>query len=281
MFESPMHQESIYNIVPPKVIVPPRPPMYKSKIPHDLPPTGTTFVRKGTTVPFCANPLGSAHAKAIGDTSHAEFGKPIGGYTNDPKSYMKKFAKSSSVPSLREVKMSNPEQLRPLHLKESRFAGGGGPPKKGEMPVCNLVSNKNFIVSNAVETILAAPKKVQDNTKDYLKKDDYGKTPKYLKHIKKDIAAEYDYIRQLQEQAMADAAPPITGMDEEERLALVEGLKAKWEMVNQQFQEMTHLTVLDTEGKVRRKEKYEAELSQLEKDIERLSKRGIHIDLGR
>jgi len=36
---------------------------------------------------------------------------------------------------------------------------------------------------------------------------------------------------------------------------------------------------MDTEGKVRRKEKCEAELSQLEKDIERLSKKNIQVHL--
>lgn len=31
--------------------------------------------------------------------------------------------------------------------------------------------------------------------KDYLKKEDYGKVPKYLQHIKQDIETEYQYIR--------------------------------------------------------------------------------------
>jgi len=43
-----------------------------------------------------------------------------------------------------------------------------------------LVSDKNFIVSNAVENILAAPKLPASGNKDYLKKKNYGKVPKYL-----------------------------------------------------------------------------------------------------
>jgi len=43
-----------------------------------------------------------------------------------------------------------------------------------------LVSDKNFIVSNAVENILAAPKLPQNSDKDYLKKKNYGKVPNYL-----------------------------------------------------------------------------------------------------
>ena len=53
-------------------------------------------------------------------------------------------------------------------------------PKKDEKPIMGLVSDKNFIVSNAVENILAAPKLPTNNDKDFLKKKNYGKVPKYL-----------------------------------------------------------------------------------------------------
>jgi hypothetical protein len=53
-------------------------------------------------------------------------------------------------------------------------------PKKDEKPIMGLVSDKNFIVSNAVENILAAPKLPVNNNKDYLKKNTYGRVPKYL-----------------------------------------------------------------------------------------------------
>jgi hypothetical protein len=53
-------------------------------------------------------------------------------------------------------------------------------PKKDEKPIMGLVSDKNFIVSNAVENILAAPKLPSSTDKDYLKKKNYGKVPKYL-----------------------------------------------------------------------------------------------------
>lgn len=282
MFMPQLHSESIYDIVPPKEVVVPKPPMHKSRIPGTLPATCSTFNNPGTTFPAVSNMGGDSLQKAVLDRSHSGFGLKMGSYTNNPKGFMKKMAKSSSVPSLSDVRKTNPDQLRPSHLKESRFGpGGGGPPKRGEAPVMNLVSTKNFIVANAVETILANPKKVQDTTKDYLHKEDYGKVPKYLHHIKRDIAMEYDYIRQLQEQQAADAMPSTGALDEEERVALMEGLKSKWEGVNSQYQQTTHLTVLDTEGKRRSKEKYEAELGQLERDIERLSKRNLCIDMAR
>merc|ERR1740121_1692450 len=142
----------------------------------------------------------------------------------------------------------------------------------------NLASQKNFVVSNAVEAILAAPKKLDEGAKDYLKKEDYGKTPKYLEHIKKDIEAEYDYIGQLQQQHLDMQRSAVRPLEEDERANLIEGLKAKWERVNTEYQATTHLTKLDTIGKIKRKEKYEAELTQIEKDIERLNRKGILVD---
>ena len=53
-------------------------------------------------------------------------------------------------------------------------------PLRGEKPIMGLVSDKNFIVSNAVENILAAPNLPSNKNKDYLKKKNYGKVPKYL-----------------------------------------------------------------------------------------------------
>ena len=54
-----------------------------------------------------------------------------------------------------------------------------------------LVSDKNYIVGNAVENILAAPKMPVNTDKDFLKKKTYGKMPQYLKKIKNEIEDEY------------------------------------------------------------------------------------------
>ena len=53
-------------------------------------------------------------------------------------------------------------------------------PNRDEKPIMGLVSDKNFIVSNAVENILAAPNLPSNKDKDYLKKKNYGRVPKYL-----------------------------------------------------------------------------------------------------
>jgi predicted transcriptional regulator len=147
-----------------------------------------------------------------------------------------------------------------------------------DAPVCNLVSNKNFIVANAVETILAQPKKVGAEGQDYLKKEDYGKVPAYLQRIKQDIAAEYEYIKKLQQEQEEQQKQQVRLMSVEEREELVNGLKAKWESVNQEYQMHTHLTKLDTIGKIKRKERCETMLDQLEKDLQKLKKQHIYVD---
>ena len=50
-------------------------------------------------------------------------------------------------------------------------------PKKDEKPIMGLVSDKNYIVANAVENILAAPKMPANTDKDFLKKKNFGKVP--------------------------------------------------------------------------------------------------------
>ncbi len=62
-----------------------------------------------------------------------------------------------------------------------------------------MKSDKNFIVTNAIENILSTAKKPKENT-DYLKKKDYGKTPTYIENIKESIGNEYKMIQNLHEQ---------------------------------------------------------------------------------
>ena len=64
-------------------------------------------------------------------------------------------------------------------------------PQKKDKPIMGLVSDKNFIVANAVENILAAPKMPENQERDFLKKKEYGNVPKYMKKIKREIEDEY------------------------------------------------------------------------------------------
>jgi len=269
------HGESIYNIIPPKAVEQFKPPMHKSKHSGTVPPTASTFHNKGTTHPGTSNLSGDHAAKPVSDQGARMMGSVPGAAANHPDGYMKKGAKTEKVETLEEVKRNRPHLLKPSNVGPRHKPAV---PRRDEAPVQNLVTSKNFIVANAVETILAAPKKVSQGAKDFLSKEDYGKVPKYLTHIKKDMQDEFNYIRELQQQQEDLNRSQVKVMDENERFGLIEGLKSKWEQVNTEYQGTTHLTVLDTTGKKKRKENYEAELSQIEKDIEKLNRKNIMVD---
>ena len=63
-------------------------------------------------------------------------------------------------------------------------------------------------------------------------------------------------------------------LDENERLDLIEKLKARWELVNAQYQKTTHIISMNSCGMIRRKEECERILKELETDIEKLSHPG-------
>ena len=151
-------------------------------------------------------------------------------------------------------------------------------PKKDEKPIMGLVSDKNFIVSNAVENILAAPKLPSNTDKDYLKKRNYGKVPNYLQKIKQEIEDEYQLVREMQIEDEAEMDRQKFLMNDDEKQELIAALKKKWEVVHKEYQTLTHKNKLDTLGLKEKYERCERELNQLEKDIQQLSKNYIFVD---
>lgn len=151
--------------------------------------------------------------------------------------------------------------------------------KRDEKPIMGLKSAKNFVTANAVESILAVPgnrARAKNEQPQYTKKEDYGKVPKYLDQVKDEIERENtmieEFVRQNKNFMEEEECGRVEPMDERERIELVNALKAKWDHVNAKYQKLCHNVVFDTLGKVRRKETFEKELTQLEKDIQLLEK---------
>jgi Calmodulin-binding len=67
-----------------------------------------------------------------------------------------------------------------------------------------------------------------------------------------------------------DVTSNVKQLSAEERAQLVGHLKTKWSSVNTAYQKMTF--TLDTPTKQKRKETYEAQLAEIEKDIQLLEK---------
>ena len=67
-----------------------------------------------------------------------------------------------------------------------------------------------------------------------------------------------------------DVTSNVGQLSDEERAQLVAHLKSKWSSVNTAYQKMTF--TLDTPTKKKRKETYEAQLAEIEKDIQTLQR---------
>jgi len=273
-------EESIYNLIEVKTNPPKKAPMYHSKYPADLPPTASTFGATTTTTVGQTNMNGQMEWDPVRQhvRGSATFGPPRnGGRKPKPDMFLKSKTSSKPLPDAAKFTYTTEKERKPAL------------PKRDEPPVMGLTTNKNFVISNAIENILSDTK----NTKsamaadvqgvqggDTFKHAEFGKIPGYLSKVKQQINAEYAAIsemRQAKESQKKTQSGDITLLPEEERLDLLNAMKDKWEKINHEYQQMTHLVHLDTISKVKRKEHFEKSLFRLEKDIEKLSKKHVFI----
>jgi len=273
-YRPPRPEESIYSLIPEKVEKPPKPTMYRSKYPADSAPTSSTFGRAAAAQIYPTNMGGDYD---VPPTNHRfKQGGSTFGSTNEHYSDPTTFLRKSAKPSLPPPRKFEYGDKRFPDVAETSRSGSTQAPRQP----------KNFIADNAMSVIKngfndgASAAKVDKPVTNYLKKQEYGQVPRYLGKVKKEVAAEKEYIREAmaaeREMQMANQ-PKMKVLPEEERLRLLDQLKKKWEAVNKQYQGMTHLVSLDTIGKTRRKEEYESQLQQLEKSIEKLSKKFVFV----
>jgi len=231
--------ESIYCLIPPVINPPPKPPLYRSKYPG---------------------------ATAADKRQSATMG-PLKVQPPDPERYLKAYTREDNkLPE--PTKFEFPETIG----RKPR------PPKRDERPVQGLVTSKNFITCNAVENILAVPKKTDVRQVSYMNKKGYGKVPAYLEKVKAEIQDEYNYIQQMQEayEEQGEDGCRTRVLNDGERMEMIEGLKTNWDRINKAYQTLSF--TLDTPAKKQRKEEFEAQLEQIERDIERLSKGAIFVE---
>ena len=96
----------------------------------------------------------------------------------------------------------------------------------------------------------------------------FGDVPVYLKKRKEDMQrAQEEYDAYIAEHFRRGALRSLT---DEERQSIINGLKVNWEDIHQQYQGLSVVT--DTLPKKNRKERMEAQMKQLEKDIEMFEK---------
>jgi hypothetical protein len=99
-----------------------------------------------------------------------------------------------------------------------------------------------------------------------LHKKDFGETPEYIKKRKDEMKqAQDEYDAYVAEHFRRGAMRKLT---DEEHQSLIDGLKDNWEQLHRDFLQLS--VVIDTVPKKHRKERLEAEMKQLEHDIELL-----------
>lgn len=160
---------------------------------------------------------------------------------------------------------------------------------KVQNPRCKQ-TEKDFIVANAVENITSVSRKPKLNYVDtkeghknelissglvprFSLKPDFGKTPDYLKKRKETIAqAQEEYDAYVLEKMRHNSLQQI---DQNSKDKVLSGLKAKWEELHHQYQGISVVT--DTAPKKNRKERLEAQMSHLERDIALLERMTVYV----
>lgn len=151
-------------------------------------------------------------------------------------------------------------------------------PKREDAPPSGTTTKKNFVMANAIQTILSTPVENHNKTdKRYVNRPDYGKVPEYLKKIKSEREEEErevikSYEAETKKRMVAMGYSSESRMPEEQRIELLQKLKIKWDECNNLYQKQAHLIILDTQGKVKRKEVLENKLKEIENAIRRLEK---------
>jgi len=177
-------EESIYNLIPRPAELISKPPMYRSKHNAKMPPSCSSFGLFGTTK-LSANESGQAeHEAAVAKSDHATFGTEMLGSIS-PQEFLKR--KSRTLPPMSAV----PAFERPLVSPKRADV-----PKMAEKPVLGLVTEKNFIVANAVDNILAVPKRPRKAPALAIHSRSFGRLPRYLEKIRAEVQQEYTYLKE-------------------------------------------------------------------------------------
>lgn len=248
--DPPCTSESIYNLIPNDLKEPPQPPRYTSvfraSIKDDLKKFKTAMKTMG----------------------------PAKVELPSPKEFLKKHSKEKMLP--------------PKKKFNKRLSKMPAVPLRTDHPVMGIQSGKNFINTNAADVIVGVAKKpkpiyVDRRTGDkhdletsgllpkYINKKDYGITPEYICKRNEDVKkAQEEYNNYIQENLKKAA---MKRLSDEEREAVLQGLKKNWEEVHKEFQSLS--VFIDSIPKKIRKQKLEEEMKQLEHDISIIEKHKV------
>jgi hypothetical protein len=192
-----------------------------------------------------------------------------------PSDYLKAHEKEFKLPDKPTVSRSFEEKERKPLV----------PHQINDRPLLGVKTSKNFVSQNAVDAIMAVPKRPEKNVVDtrrgdkfpldpsglapvYIKKRDFGAVPSYVIARKEESQrAKQEYEAYMNEYFKKGA---LRTMSDEERESILNGLKKNWDDLHHKYQALSVVT--DTIPKRIKKEKLEDEMKLLEKDIELLQR---------
>ncbi|XP_051007197.1 enkurin isoform X1 [Acomys russatus] len=246
----PCTSESIYNLIPSDLKEPPPPPRYTSVFTSSVKDDLKKFKTAMKT-------MGPAKVEVP-----------------SPKDFLKKHSKEKPLPP--KTKFNRDVPKKPAV------------PLRTDHPIMGIQSGKNFINTNAADVIMGVARKpkpiyVDKRTGDkhdletsgllpkYINKKDYGITPEYICKRNEDVKkAQEEYNKYVQENLKKAA---MKRLSDEEREAVLQGLKKNWEEVHKEFQSLS--VFIDSIPKKIRKQKLEEEMRQLEHDISVIAKHKV------
>lgn len=259
-----MSNESVYQLIEEQRAAAQKPAMYRSKHNHFVPPSYSTFGTQGTSKVF-----GNVAGDSAEDHSVHPSKKPVGIFgrtvvdTVDPHNFLKR-TNGATAPA------SAPTSVKRHHDDEKKV----DVPKRDERPVMGLKTDKNFVVANAVENILAVPKKQPIKETRHVEKATYGKVPTYIQRTKAELEKQY---------ALVDKYGPAARKEQDrfEALSAAElneirnGLQKRWDALNKEFQTMGFN--LETRSQKKHQEAVESELRVLEAALQKVNKPHIFV----
>jgi len=297
-FNNQCHGESVYNLIKTTEAPPPNPPMYRSRYsqyvrdearcnkvgcyrtmgtPKECLCPPDNYLRKNSRAPITIRPPGipkvnlSVDAKPACETSDSP-GDTEG--TNGEIGSLAPEIGSCCPPKCRYRACCNPE---PKPAVPNSCCGLGLIPK----------GDRDFIRANALK-VVRQPARVPEprfvfhrngHTADwetsgyprkYVCKKDFGQVPEYLDCIKERLRIEETHRKWTLEKPKREARDKCRHMQNEERDALLCGLKTKWEEVFKEYQSMPLL--IDTAAKVKQRYSLEQRLRELERNIQMMER---------
>jgi len=249
--------ESVYNLIPLTATEMAKDKMYRSKHNPKRPPSYSTFGAAGTARTV-ANASGLEAASVKPNTVKSS-GKA------DPKQFMKKCSGLYNT-----EKPSSSVFLRPTDAAKKPVV-----PTREDKPIMGLKTEKNFVVSNAVECILSVPKKRIVEPTSAVSKTTYGQVPKYIQKANSELKELYEANAVAEKNNQIPKEENLRKLSEAEVSQLLTGLKRRWEEVNKAFQTMSFS--METSTQIHRKDELEREMKILEDAMKKLDKRFLFV----